>query len=1025
MRVVATPFDPSMRCPIVIGRNTQLTVLARAFEQVGAGCGQTILVAGEAGIGKSRLVAEAKTMANRQGWRVVEGHCSEPDRVQPYAPLLDLLRALLSGLSSAEVVALFGAEARDLVKILPELARWVDDLQPLLGLDPAQERSLAMQAFTTVMLRLSTPRPVLAIVEDLHWSDDTSLDALLHLARRIAGRPFLLVLTYRDDEIGSELRHFLAAFDRERLATELVLRRLDATQVGTMVDAIVGTTRPARAGLRRELHALTDGNPFFIEEVLNALFWSAATEPGSAARETLALDARFVPRSVQDAVYRRVERLSPDARHVLQLASVAGRRCDFSTLQALTGYEEPALLRFLKELIAAHLLVEEAEDRFAFRHALTQNAVSAQLLSRERRRLHQVIAETHEQLHDEERDRYLADLAYHCYEAGDWRRALAYASQAGEQAMALYAPQAAIEQFSRALDAAQRLSSAPPPALYRARGRARETVGDFAGALADYESSLAAARAARDQRAEWHALLDLGLLWAGRDYEQTAEYCQRALSLARTMADPVLLAQSLNRVGNWYTNIARPREGIALHREALGIVEASGDNRAIAETLDLLGVASYVAGSYQDSAAYCAAAIERFAELDDRQGLASCLGVLAPCGGSFQTDAGVTAAIPLDECVQHAERAISLAQEIGWRPGEAFAQHGCALVHTAAGHYDRAFAVLAGCISLSEEIGHRQWATAGKCDLGALYLELLDVRRARQYLERAIADARGIGSRVWVLTVSAPLATACLLEGDLEAAQTVLDGAILPDVEASCQGVRNCRLALAHLQLARENAAEALRIADDLIATDPHLTAEREAPCLARLRGEALAKLGRLEEAEVALRAAVDGADELGRPGHSWRARVALGRVLRMQRRHAEGDAVFADARETIGALAASVPDQAVRQTFLSNTRALLPRPRQPTARQAAAQAYGGLTEREREVAALIARGLSNRAIAERLIVSEPTVATHVSHVLAKLGVRSRAQVATWALEVGLLAIPDIERWAEKSTARAPKDHQS
>jgi DNA-binding CsgD family transcriptional regulator len=993
-----------MRCPIIVGREAQLSMVRRAFDQAGSGSGQTLLIAGEAGIGKSRLVAEAKATANHQGWTIVEGHCFEPDRVLPYGPLLDLLRQLLARLPAAEVVELIGPEARDLVTLLPELARMLDDVRPATGLDPAQERFLAFRAFTNVMLRLSGLQPVLAIIEDLHWSDDTSLDALLYLARRVAGRPIMLMLTYRDDEVGTDLRHVLATIDRERLAVELVLQRLNAVQVGAMVDAIVAGAQPVGGDIRDGLHTLTDGNPFFIEEALTALRWTDDQSARRVRPDHLALDDLPVPRSVHDAVQRRVERLSPAARQVLQLASVAGRRCDFSLLQALTGQDEQELLQRIKELVAAQLLVEEAEDRFAFRHALTQKAVASQLLGREQRRLHQAIAEAYEQLGDGDGERHLADLAYHCYAAGDWRRALAYASRAGDQAMGLYAPRAAGEQFSRALDAAQRLSRTPSAALYRERGRSFETLGDFEGARADYEAALNIARATQDQRAEWQALLDLGLLWAGRDYVQTAAYCQQALNLARTIGDPVILAQSLNRVGNWYTNIARPREGIAMHREALRIVEASGDTRAIAETLDLLGTTNYVDGKLRDCAGYCTAAIARFTELDDRQGLVWCLGQLALCGGNYHSDAGATAPIAMSECEQHAEHALSLAREIGWRPGEASARHVCGVVHTAAGHYDRAFAVLAGCLRVSEEIGHRQWAVAGTCDLGALYLELLDARPARQYLERAIADARALGSRLWVLQISAPLAESCIRDGDLEAAQAVLDDAELAELALSGQGARNCWLARANLCLARGNVAEALRIADDLIATDPHLTAEREAPCLARLRGEALAKLGRLEEAEAALRAAVDGADELGRPGYGWRGRVALGRVLRMRRRHAEADVVFAAARETIDALAASVPDQSVRQTFLSNASALLPRPRQPTARQATTQAYGGLTEREREVAALIAGGLSNRAIAERLIVSEPTVATHVSHVLAKLGVSSRTQVATWALDVGLLS---------------------
>ncbi len=277
-----------------------------------------------------------------------------------------------------------------------------------------------------------------------------------------------------------------------------------------------------------------------------------------------------MPRSVHDAVNRRVERLSLDARQVLQLASVAGRRWDFSLLQELTEHDERELLGLVKELIAAQLVTEEAEDRFAFRHALTQKAVYTQLLSRERRRLHQSIAEAYDQLHAGEKDRHLADLAYHAYEAGDWKRALDYASRAGEQAMELYAPQAAIEQFSRALDAAQRLSRSPDPALYRARGQSFETLGDFERARSDYEAALTAARSIA--RSAWRVAgvaRPRVCCGPGATTSRRRSIASARCSLARTMADPIILAHSLNRVGNWYTNIARPREGFALHREAL------------------------------------------------------------------------------------------------------------------------------------------------------------------------------------------------------------------------------------------------------------------------------------------------------------------------------------------------------------------------------------------------------------------------------------------------------------------------
>ncbi|HET7036169.1 MAG TPA: AAA family ATPase [Thermomicrobiaceae bacterium] len=996
-----TPFDQPILCPTMIGRDAQLARVRRALDQVAASRGQALLIAGEAGIGKSRLAAEAKSLAQRQGWLALEGHCFERDRVLPYAPWLDLLRALIARLTPSEAAEALGTEARDLVKLLPELTRQLSDLAPAPTLDPAHERRLAIQALCAVVTRLSSHGPTLVVVEDLHWSDDTSLDALVSLARQIQGAPILLLLTYRDDEVGAELSHFLATIDRERLASEVALSRLSPLDVGTMVGAIFAGARAVRAQFRDALFTLTDGNPFFVEEVLKAL-WSDEAASFSAGWERLPPDERHIPRSVQDAVRRRVDRLSPDAAHLLKLAAVAGRRCDFILLESLTTHDEQQLLALVKELIGAQLLVEEAPDRFAFRHALTRQAIYSSLLARERRHVHRAIVEALEQLHPDAAESHAIELAYHAFEAGEWQRALDYASRAGQQALALYAPQAAVEQFSRALDAAIRLSRTPPMQLYRQRGQAFDTLGDFDAARGDYEAALAAARTARDYRSEWQALLDLGLLWARRDYEQSGHYCRQALDLARTLGDPAALAYSLNRVGNWYTNASVPREAIPYHLEALSILDEIDDRPGIAATLDLLGLAHYVAGDSPSSATYYRRAVDIFRELDQRQGLAWCLSVLALSAGSYQSDAGPTAPMASDEALSAVERAGTIAREIEWRAGEVFADLVAGMLCGSRGSYDRAVGLLNQSMALAEQIEHRQWIVACRCSLGALYVDLLAAQAGRPYLEQAVAEAREMGSRLWVLTSAAVLAASSLLDADLDGADAVLDGAKLPPIAASSQGARSCWLVRAQVCLARGDAAQALRILDDLIETAPHVSRAEQVPALARLRGAALTRLGQFEAAETALQSVRAGVEAVDRPPQLWRTMVALGHLYRRRRRYAEAESAYAEARTIVAGLAETIPDRAVRDVFLRETAARIPRPREATPRRVAQQSFGGLTEREREVAALIAQGKSNRAVAEQLVVGERTVATHVSHILAKLDLTSRTQIAAWAIDIGL-----------------------
>jgi DNA-binding CsgD family transcriptional regulator len=215
-------------------------------------------------------------------------------------------------------------------------------------------------------------------------------------------------------------------------------------------------------------------------------------------------------------------------------------------------------------------------------------------------------------------------------------------------------------------------------------------------------------------------------------------------------------------------------------------------------------------------------------------------------------------------------------------------------------------------------------------------------------------------------------------------------------------GQRRVWSARAELTLARGDAPQALHIVDRLIASTPNVSEERIVPRLWKLRGEALAMLHRVADAESVLRAALDGAATQELRPLVWRIHVILGRLLADQARHDDAGQEFVAARAFIEDLAAGIDDEALRDTFLQNATARLPRPQPLSPLRAAKRAYGGLTAREREVAAHIAQGLTNRQIAGLMVVSDRTVETHVSSILAKLDFSSRAQIAAWAAEKGL-----------------------
>jgi DNA-binding CsgD family transcriptional regulator/tetratricopeptide (TPR) repeat protein len=987
----------------MVGRADELDAVERRLQAVLHGDGQTVIIAGEAGIGKSRLVAEVKRRADRSGYHTFEGRCFEPDAVFPYAPVIDLLQSDLARRSAETFIAELGPSVSAVSRLLPELLLVQPNLQPLPQLEPEDARRLTFRALTAWLLTRARDHPVLVVVEDLHWSDDNSLDFLLHLARHVAGERILVVLTYRSDTVGTALRQLLSELNRERLASELTLSALSRGNVDAMLRAIDRQDRRRSVGFADDLFAITEGNPFFVEEflvMLDGLNDNAYTGVQSAEFDA---DPIRVPRSIEGVVLRRLTGLSPGSQRVLTLAAVAGRWFDVATLRELTGEDETLLFQHLKELRAAQLIVEESVERFAFRHALVREAVYGQLLARERQSLHRVIAEVVERRVTESLEIRLPALAYHFHAAGQWAKSIEYSRQMGDRARAMNAPRAAIEHYSHAVAAAEQLGQAPPIELLRARGQIYETRGEFDRAYADLARVLDSARLANDEEAIWQGFLDLGFLWLGRDYARAGEYFHLALGRAEHLTDSKRLAHTLNRLGNWHANMDQPRQGLELHQRALQIFRDTGDRSGIAETLDLLGVAALINGNRRQAVAHFEEAVVHFRALNEPRGIASVLATLAHVRSASKVYDTMPGAAPISHAaLREVEEALALTRKIGWRPGEAYASCEQGACLAASGEYGGALVSAGEGLAIAEEVGHQEWISIAHSTLSLVYLDLLLAVPARQFCESAYSQAQHSGIRHIVGLAGALLASAYRLTSELGGAEEVLANLIDPEAPVETLAQAALLAEWTEIRLARGDHGAALRSADVLLAWAARTGGQDVAPRLVRLRGVALAGLGRAADAEAALRIAAEGAHEQQAGALYWQIQLARGKLLQAQGRHGEAEAAFADARASVDALAATVPDEALRETFRTRASAEIPPPRRVSARRADKDHFAGLTAREREVAVLIARGLSNREIAAALVVSERTVEAHTGRIRDKLEVTSRTQVAAWAVEHGL-----------------------
>jgi class 3 adenylate cyclase len=427
-------FLGSLPAGTLVGREAELQRVLRAVDAVAGGSGRLGLLAGEPGVGKTRLAQEVTLAVRNRGFLLATGRCYEAEAAVPFYPWLDALATLY-----AEAPAAVRAEVP---RRWPDLARLLPDQlgpRPPGSMNSPEEQQLLFRAVTGLVGSLAEQRPVALLLDDLHWADASSLKLLQHLARQTRGQSVLLFGTYRDVEVGRQhpLEAALRDLDREGLLERVPIRRLDAAGTQELIAATMGETEISEE-FTSLVHARTEGNPFFVQQVLRVL-----VERGDLFRKDGRWDRKNiaeieVPESVRSVIGQRLARLAEETQEILHEASVLGQTFNFDELLALSKRDERELERALDETSAAGMLREAGRDTFGFDHALTQQALYAELSSRRRRRLHLAAGEVIEALSEHARQTRSAELAWHFLEADVPERALPYALLAGEQAAAAW-----------------------------------------------------------------------------------------------------------------------------------------------------------------------------------------------------------------------------------------------------------------------------------------------------------------------------------------------------------------------------------------------------------------------------------------------------------------------------------------------------------------------------------------------------------------------------------------------------------
>jgi len=617
-KVVGAELVEGIRQGMMVGRASELDLIKQLLDEAASGGGKLVFVGGDAGIGKTRLIEEVITYAHLRGARVFSTKCYEGQ--VPYEPFTRIIRDLVNEATPNDAAVVIGEHAADLARIVPGIREKVRDAPEPIPLPPDKEKARILEGFTRVLVNLSARAPLVLVLDDLHQADRATLELLRYLSPEIQRRRLIVIAAFRSEDLDrlTDFADVLKQLLRERHTTRVTVGALSLDEVGELMQTMAGhRTRPVH--FARRIHEVTEGNPYFIEQVIQALFeqrvlylkdgqWSTDFDQGARYAEMP------VPASILAAVEARLQPLSEECRRALIHAAVLGRQFSLEMLAQVLTLTEDRLLDLLDEALHARLIKEvrvSGEDRYEFAQAMTREALYDGISRHRRRRLHGQVGQALETVYGEQAADHASELAAHFLEAGDDGRSILYALLAAEKAETLFAHEEAIRwyetarelledsgQAERVLDVAERLALS-----HFYGGRPGQSVEIFKEMLADAEHRGDRRRAADLNRKIGHVYQ---VSW---DFASAVPYLEKALAEAGQEEGPdtVGVLLDLARAHNFSTG---PHEARALAQRALDLAEKLEIVDELARANEEIALAHDQQGSTDEGHTYHLRAIE-------------------------------------------------------------------------------------------------------------------------------------------------------------------------------------------------------------------------------------------------------------------------------------------------------------------------------------------------------------------------------------------------------------------------------
>lgn len=929
------PERGGLSAPLV-GRDTEISLLLGALEQVRLGEGGIVCLTGEAGLGKSRLVEElrrewlAASPASKAGWR--EGRLVTHTAALPYAVFQSLVRGLCGIESDDSPAAIRKKLAQNCLPpgaAKEQQKRVVRVFEVLLGAQrqsgsaPLEGEAFKRELFQAMLFtweawaRLA---PVVLAFDDLQWADPASVELLMHLFQLTERAPVLFLCAFRPERLSPAwaLKAYVEQTFPERHML-LELNPLSDQDSGRLLAGLL-EIEPGDE-VKRMVLEKAEGNPFFVEEVVRTLIECGAVvrEEGGEGPGRWRVENKIqeitIPDNVQTLVMARIDRLGEAERYVLQVAAVIGRSFERPVLAEVLGEKEPLdqRLQVLEEAGILQVTARSPQVEYTFRHALTHETLYNAILLKRRRLIHQRVGEALEKLYAEKLDEYAALLAHHFHEGGD-PRAVDYYIRAAERAYRLYANAEVVAHVTQALELGEKTPGQPLPygRLFMLRGRALELSTRHRQALANYLELEELARRKNDRKLLLSALTAQAVLRATptpvSDPELARRLCEGALDLAWELNDQEAAAKIMWALLLVNVRGGRTEEAVLYGERALSLARDYNLKETLGFTLNDISQAYLATGQVRRGRKTLDEARKIWEELDNLPMLADSLSTAALFDyfmGNYQS------------AVRGSEKALEIGRRIDNLWTQAYALMYLGNVYIEFGEIGRAIQVMEECLRLAEKAQFVAPLVNTRAELGKIYATMGQIERGRGL----VFQAKEIAGRYtppwfpWVLTEQAQFH---ILAGEFSAAEEELDRAWEAVRGGDPIGLTTAVIPLVRSQLALAQG-DYPRVLELIKELRPYrkIGLRTFMPDFDYRCGMALFGLGRIAQARKYLEAGRKEAEALGSRRILWRILKALGDVEQRRGDLQAAEEHWRRSAEIVEFITAHIWDEALKTAFL------------------------------------------------------------------------------------------------------------